>query len=135
MIRTTMIGLAAAAVLLTASPAVATPPEPGHAGGGQGPRADLTLTYMANAGFATAVKLDCYPPGGGHPQPAQACAELAAAGGNPDRIKPRHSMCMMIYLPVTAQISGHWLGTAVAWQHEYGNSCEMHRALGVLFDF
>jgi hypothetical protein len=131
-----MIGLAVAAVVLAASPAPAAQPDPGYAGGGgHRPGAELTLTYMAEAGFATAVKLDCYPPGGGHPQPAQACAELAAAGGDPDRIQPEHGMCMMIYMPITAYITGRWHHTVVAWQHKYGNSCEMHRALGVLFAF
>jgi hypothetical protein len=136
MIRTTMIGLVAAAVVLTASPAVATQPGPGRAGGGHGrPGADLTLTYMADAGFATVVKLRCYPPGGGHPRPGPACAELAAVGGDPDRITPGHGMCMMIYAPITAKITGKWRWTILTWQHKYGNSCEMHRALGVLFDF
>src|SRR4051794_25561966 len=103
MIRTMMIGFAVAAAVLTASPAFATQPGPGYAGGGgRGPGADLTLTYMADAGFATAVKLDCDPPGGGHPRPAEACAELTAAGGDPDRIKPGQGICIMIYAPITA---------------------------------
>ena len=133
MMRTT-IGLAA--VLLAASPAFATRPDPGYAGGGgRGPGADLTLTYMAAAGFAVAVKLECDPPGGGHPKPADACAELTAVGGDPDKIEPGHGACMMIYAPITAEIAGDWRGTAINWQHTYGNSCEMNRALGVLFAF
>jgi hypothetical protein len=138
MIRTS-IGLAAATLFIAgpafAGPAFAGPPDPGYAGGSRGPGADLTLTYMAQAGFAAAVKLQCDPPGGGHPKPADACAELTAVGGDPDRIEPGHGACMMIYAPITAQITGDWHGTAVTWHREYGNGCEMRRALGVLFAF
>ena len=132
----TAIGLAAgAAIILTAGPAFATQPDPGYSGGGRGPGARLTLSYMADAGFAVAVKLDCDPPGGGHPRPAGACAELASVDGNPDRIEPAHNACFLIYSPVTADIAGDWHGTSIAWRHKYGNVCEMHRALGVLFAF
>lgn len=135
MMRTTLIGLAMAAVL-AASPAFATQPDPGYAGGGgRGPGAELTLTYMAEAGFADAVTLECDPPGGGHPKPADACAELTAVAGDPDRIEPGHGACMMIFAPITAEVTGDWHGTAVTWRHRYGNSCEMRRALGVLFAF
>jgi hypothetical protein len=126
----------AAATLFIASPAFAGSPGPGYSGGGgRGPGADLTLTYLAEAGFATAVKLECDPPGGGHPKPADACAELAAAGGDPAKIEPGHGACMMIYAPITAEITGKWHGTEINWQRTYGNSCEMRRALGVLFAF
>ena len=90
---------------------------------------------MADAGFATAVKLECDPAGGGHPQAAQACAELEAVGGDVDKIEPAHTACIMIYQPVTAEVSGEWRGTTIGWQHRYGNSCEMKRALGVLVAF
>ena len=118
-----------------AGPALAGPPNPGYVGGGRGPGADLTLTYAAEAGFAAAVKLECDPPGGGHPKPVDACAELTAVGGEPDKIEPGRGACMMIYAPITAEITGDWQGTAVDWRHTYGNSCEMKRALGVLFAF
>jgi hypothetical protein len=99
------------------------------------PEIRLTLSYLADAGFAAAVKLDCEPVGGGHPQGEQACATLEAAGGDPELIPPAHTMCMTIYAPIVAEISGIWRGTAVDWRHRYGNSCEMRRATGVVFAF
>jgi len=132
-----MIGfLAAVTAVLAAGPVPATAPDPGYAGGGgRGPGARLTLSYMADAGFAAAVKLECDPPGGGHPQPAEACAELALVAGDPGKIEPARTACFLIYAPITAEIQGDWHGMPLTWHHKYGNSCEMHRALGVLFDF
>jgi hypothetical protein len=140
MIRT-MIGLAAAAAAILAGPHA-----PGHGGGNGGdgygggggrdqPKAKLTVGYMADAGFADAVKLECDPAGGGHPQAARACAELAAVGGDLDQIEPARTACMLIYQPVTATVSGEWRGAKIEWRHRYGNSCEMKRALGVLVAF
>lgn len=132
---------AAAALAAGASEAVAAAPVPGPRpaagsyGGGATPGARLTLTYMAEAGFAAAVKLTCDPAGGGHPEAAQACATLRTAGADPEKIKPAPVMCMMIYSPITAEITGVWRGAPVRWTHTYGNKCEMLRATGVLFQF
>ncbi|MGX6604267.1 SSI family serine proteinase inhibitor [Micromonosporaceae bacterium Da 78-11] len=157
MIRTS-IGLvaASAAVLLGSGPAsaVATGPAPGPRlssrpdlakpdrakpdrvkPGYSEPGSQLTLTYMAEAGFAMAVKLTCEPAGGGHPDAAAACATLTETGADPAKIAPVQGMCMMIYAPITAEITGTWRGTPVAWTHKYGNGCEMKRATGVLFQF
>lgn len=142
MIRTIVGSVAAAAALFAGgSEAVAAGPAPGPRpvsagyGGAATPRARLTLTYMADAGFASAVKLTCGPDGGGHPEAAQACATLRTAGADPEKIKPARIMCMMIYAPVTAEITGVWRGAPITWTHKYGNSCEMTRATGVLFKF
>ena len=124
----TVIGLITAILMIG-------PPGYGHGGGRDEPRSRLTLSYLAEAGFATAVKLDCDPAGGGHPKPEEACAELTAVGGDPSRIQPEHYACILIYLPVTAEIKGDWRGKPVEWRHTYGNTCEMRRALGVLFVF
>jgi hypothetical protein len=142
MIRTVVGSVAAVAALLTGgSAAVAVAPAPGprqpagYNGGAATPRARLTLTYMAEAGYAAAVKLTCNPAGGGHPEAAQACATLRTAGADPEKIKPARVMCMMLYAPITAEITGVWRGVPVEWTHKYGNSCEMTRATGVLFKF
>jgi hypothetical protein len=108
-----------------AGPAVAARPKP----------TELTLSYMADAGYAAAVKLVCHPPGGAHPKPARACNELKKVGGRPSRLKPARTLCTMIYAPITAQIKGTWKGRPVNWSRRYGNSCEMIRATGVLFTF
>jgi hypothetical protein len=114
--------------------AVAAPPPPGYVGGGRHGAA-LTLAYTASAGFADVVKLDCDPVGGGHPSGAAACATLDAADGDPERITPARTMCMTIYMPVDAEMTGTWHGRHVEWKHRYGNTCEMRRATGVLFAF
>ena len=106
-----------------------------HSPARPGARAKLTLIYMAEAGYAAAVRLTCEPTGGVHPHAEQACTTLARAGGDPAAIEPAPTMCLLIYAPITAQISGVWDGRAVAWTHKYGNGCEMRRATGELFDF
>jgi hypothetical protein len=126
----TMIGVVAALVALP-NPV----PAPYGSGPAHRPQARLTLSYMADAGFAEAVKLDCGPVGGGHPLGAQVCATLDAADGDPDRIPPSRTMCFLIYAPIEAQVSGTWQGKTIEWEHRYGNACEMRRATGVLFAF
>jgi hypothetical protein len=97
---------------------------------------DLELAYLADAGYAVAVRLYCDPPGGGHPQPAKACETLARAGGVPGRIKGNPTMCCtMQFDPITAEITGTWRGRQIDWKQRYGNKCEMIRATGVLFKF
>jgi hypothetical protein len=136
MIRTMMSLVAAATVLLTANPAAAATPDPGYTRGGRlKPGATLTVNYKAAGGAATSVRLECDPPGGTHPKAAAACAMLAAAGGDPLAIEPAHHACFLIYAPIIAEVTGYWHGTRVDWRHEYGNSCEMRRALGVLVRF
>jgi hypothetical protein len=128
MIRT-LIGLGLA--VLAATPAFAAQHDPGYAGGGRGkPGVKLTVSYIPETGAAVAVPLECDPPGGDHPRPKAACAELAAVGGDPAKIEPtRHMACFLIYQPVTVKIAGSWHGTAVDWQHTYGNGCDARRAL------
>ena len=127
--------VAGASEAVAAAPAPGPRPSGGSYGGAATPGARLTLTYMAEAGYAAAVKLTCDPDGGAHPKAAQACATLLTAGADPEKIKPAHVMCMMIYAPITAEITGVWRGAPVQWTHTYGNKCEMTRATGVLFAF
>jgi hypothetical protein len=126
MIRTILASTTVTAVLLGSSTAAA---------GATHPRTDLTLAYMAQAGYATAVTLRCDPPGGAHPKPVAACRTLRAVGGRPARLTPARTMCTMIYAPITAQITGKWRGKKISWSKTYGNTCEMTRATGVLFRF
>jgi len=98
-------------------------------------RTRLTLTYAAESGRAETVVLTCYPSGGLHPNPIQACATLASVGGRPDDLQPARRMCMMIYLPVTAKIAGNWRGRRLSWSKTYSNACDMNRSTGVLFQF
>jgi subtilisin inhibitor-like len=126
MIRTLLASTAVASVLLGGAAAAATPVRL---------RTDLTLAYMAEAGYATAVTLRCDPPGGAHPKPSAACRALRTVSGHPARLKLAQTMCTMIYAPITAQITGRWRGKKISWSKTYGNTCEMTRATGVLFRF
>lgn len=99
------------------------------------PRTQLTLSYEADAGNATAVELGCDPATGPHPKKKQACAALSRAGGHPGRITPARTMCYLIYAPVHAHVTGTWRGRPITWSRTYGNRCEMNRATGILFAF
>jgi hypothetical protein len=144
MIRTVIAGAALAAAVFSATPAHAAAigpiPDPRPTYGsaprpGADPQNTLTLSYLADAGFAMAVKLTCDPVGGGHPQAAEACATLDRIDADPGRIKRTTNACVLLYSPVTAQLTGSWKGRTVAWTHRFGNTCEMRRATGVLFRF
>ncbi|MEV6491508.1 SSI family serine proteinase inhibitor [Actinoplanes sp. NPDC051633] len=132
-----VLAAAAAASLAPASPAFATSTGPAPA-----PRpsavaraqTDLTLSYMADAGYAAAVRLTCTT-GDAHPNAAKVCAALRKVDGNPGRITPAQTMCTMEYSPVTATASGIWRGKKVAWSAKFGNPCLMRQATGVLFVF
>jgi hypothetical protein len=129
MIRTTAASAtaacAAAVLLLTAHPAVAATPG----------KTELIVSYLADAGYAAAVRLRCYPAGGAHPRKAEACRALARVGGDPARLRPAATMCTMEYAPITAQVKGTWRGRGVNWSHRFGNACDMHRSTGVLTAF
>ena len=56
-------------------------------------------------------------------------------GGDPSKINPTLNACVLVYAPVTAEVTGTWRGTPVAWKQRYGNTCEMRRATGALFQF
>lgn len=124
MIRT-IAATAAAVLLLTAHPAAAAAPR----------KTQLTVSYLADAGYAAAVLLRCDPPGGAHPRKAMACRSLARVGGDPARLTPAARMCTMEYAPVTAQVKGTWQGRRVNWSHRFGNTCDMHRTTGSLTAF
>ncbi|WP_127501321.1 SSI family serine proteinase inhibitor [Actinoplanes solisilvae] len=142
------LGLAAVAVAAPAHAAVIGPgpdPRPSY---GEPPRPTgsaattpatspewLTLSYLAEAGFAGAVKLSCDPVGGGHPHAAAACATLTDVDADPGKIKAESRLCVLLYQPVTATLSGTWHGREVEWTRRFGNTCEMRRATGVLFQF
>jgi hypothetical protein len=126
----TALAIALAAAIVPAAPAAAI----GLAAPDK-PKTKLTIGVIAEVGWATAVLLRCSPPGGGHPQPAEACAALKSAGGNPARLKPAGVACTLQYAPVTASITGVWKGKKVRWSRTFGNTCELTRATGVVFRF
>jgi hypothetical protein len=115
-------------------------PGGGGNGGGRADGGDAPNGGAPNGGgllgHQDSALLDCYPPGGTHPHAAEACSELAAAGGRFDRLHPaanEHRMCPMLYSPVTVSASGEWRGAPVSYQHTFGNLCEAERATGDVF--
>lgn len=97
----------------------------------------LTLTVGAPNGPTITVKLHCAPPGGSHPQPKPACAELVAAEGDFDALGGNQELmaCTMEYRPVVASARGNWEGHPVYWKHKYSNNCTKLSATGTVFDF
>ncbi|MFF7888016.1 SSI family serine proteinase inhibitor [Streptomyces sp. NPDC020794] len=94
----------------------------------------LTLTTGdAHSSSTRGTLLLCDPPQG-HTRAAEACAELATAGGDISRIPPRpDSICSMIYGPVTASARGEWEGRQVTYSHTFSNSCVMGAEAGAVF--
>ncbi|GGR96197.1 MULTISPECIES: SSI family serine proteinase inhibitor [Streptomyces] len=122
--------LLAVAALLTAGPARAATREA---------RADtwlyLTVTKgNARAGIPRGTLLRCDPPGP-HARAAEACAELAAAGGDIGRIPAENVFCPMIYAPVTARALGRWNGRTVGFRETYTSACVMRARTRHVFAF
>ncbi|MGW4977127.1 SSI family serine proteinase inhibitor [Streptomyces mirabilis] len=94
----------------------------------------LTLTTGdAHASSIRGTLLLCDPPQG-HARAAEACAELATAGGDISRIPTRpDTICSMIYGPVTASARGEWEGRQVTYSHTFSNSCVMGAETGAVF--
>ncbi|MFB4312194.1 SSI family serine proteinase inhibitor [Actinomadura sp. GTD37] len=102
---------------------------------GSGTSLRLTLAHPDRAASGSrAVTLRCEPPGGGHPEAARACLELAGSGG--EFAHPADGrMCAAVHAPVIARADGRWRGKTVRFRAEYGNDCAMRSRTGVLFAF
>jgi hypothetical protein len=97
----------------------------------------LVLHTSAGTSPERTVTLQCDPSGGTHPKAAEACADVAKAGGDlaqmPANTNPR--ACFMIYAPVTVTAQGEWQGQAVRFTEKFPNSCVMRDKTGSVFDF
>ncbi|WP_158891384.1 SSI family serine proteinase inhibitor [Amycolatopsis anabasis] len=99
------------------------------------PAGHLNLSVTDAAGSTAAATLDCPQGTGNHRYGDEACRQLAAAGGDPDRLTGVPGMvCTKQYEPVQATVTGTWNGKPLHWQHTFGNSCELHAATGAVFD-
>ena len=98
----------------TPTPSTASQP-PTTATTTPGPAARLRITYFPH-GSASAARttwtLTCAPPGGNHPRPAVACAELA---GKPHALDPPHRPCPLALVRGSPQalVSGTYRGVAI----------------------
>jgi hypothetical protein len=97
----------------------------------------MVLHASAGTSPQRTVTLQCDPPGGSHPKAAEACADVAKAGGDlaqmPANKNPR--ACFMIYAPVTVSAQGDWQGQAVRFTEKFPNTCVMRDKTGSVFDF
>ncbi|MFE2210955.1 SSI family serine proteinase inhibitor [Streptomyces canus] len=125
--RAVRAGLTVAAVLLLAAAAPA-PTEPSA-----GDHLFLTLTKGdGRSGDTRGTLLLCDPPQG-HGRAAEACAQLAAVGGDIGALPPADVFCTMLYAPVTAQADGEWNGRPVEYRQTFANGCVMRARTGAVF--
>jgi hypothetical protein len=100
----------------------------------------LTVGHGESAATAAplrAVTLTCAPTASGtHPAADAACAELRAAGGDPELLAgPGHAVCTRQYDPVVVTVDGVWQGRRVAFAHTFANECVKNAAESSLFAF
>lgn len=140
------LGLGSTAMALTALTALAWPGAAGAAPAGTAslyaPSA-LVLSVAAgeDADAATvvrAVTLVCAPrPGGTHPDPVAACAELTAYGRQLDPLAEPASdaVCTREWDPMTVTADGVWEGRRLNYAYTFANPCGLRNTSGVLFGF
>ncbi|SHF43603.1 subtilase-type protease inhibitor [Streptoalloteichus hindustanus] len=141
MVRNRLVGFAlvAGGALLfgLASPASAAAPDPTAQPG----VAASTLVLSANPGerpspSARHVVLTCEPTGGSHPDPEQACTQLAQVNGDFRDLNTRQDQaCTLIYAPVTVTAHGFWRGRPVSYQETFPNECVLNVMTGSVFRF
>ncbi|MGW3103538.1 SSI family serine proteinase inhibitor [Streptomyces sp. NPDC001100] len=122
--------------LLAATVLLAAGQTPAQAAPRHGLRGDwLYLTVTRGDGRSSDTRgtlLLCDPPQG-HAHAAEACAELAAAGGDIDAVPARSVLCPMIYAPVTAHARGEWKGRQVDYTRTFSNRCVLGARTGDVF--
>ncbi|MET9324250.1 subtilase-type protease inhibitor [Streptomyces sp. NPDC003038] len=139
------LGLGTAAMALTALTALAWPGEAGAATAGTASLyAPSALVLSVSAGedadgtVLRAVTLVCAPaPGGTHPDPVAACAELRAHSAELDAITApaANVACTREWNPMTVTADGVWEGRRLGYAYTFGNPCGLRNTTGVLFDF
>ncbi len=122
-----------AVVMLTVLVACGKPQQPGDAD----PATKLTVSVTADEGAAPVeMTLECDPPGGDHPQPAEACEKIKSAGVKVFDPVAKDQACTMIYGgPQTATVVGTYDGTPINATFNRTNGCEIDRweKLGTTF--
>ncbi|MFI5618695.1 subtilase-type protease inhibitor [Streptomyces sp. NPDC051567] len=140
------LGLGSAAMALTALTALAWPGTAGAAPTGTaGLHAPSALVLTVTAGddaargtVLRAVTLTCAPrPGGTHPAPSAACAELRTHATTLDVLTApaTDAACTREWNPVTVTADGAWQGRRLSYAHTFGNACGFAVTTGTLFDF
>jgi hypothetical protein len=117
--------------VLLALGACASPSATAPGGSPTGPVGGTLLQVTVDAADGTAPHvwtLSCDPAGGTHPQAAAACAQLAAAPGDPFAPTPKGMMCSMIFGgDQKATVTGTYRGRPVDTTFARTNGCEVAR--------
>src|SRR5512142_2468386 len=116
------LSIVAASLALTGNPA--------SAGQVQPTTSTLLLTISTpitagstSGGVAVSAWLTCDPAGGDHPTPLNACADLAAAGGDVAAVPPLKGWgCVGLWDPVQISAVGTWRGQPVNFKAMVSNS-------------
>lgn len=84
---------------------------------------------------STVAFLMCEPPSGSHPDAQAACADLNRSGGDFTKLPgdPEVDACPDIWEPVVASAFGMWEGRMTWYMYRYGNTCELRRSTGPVF--
>ena len=97
----------------------------------------LTITLVSDEGVdPETYELECDPPGGDHPQAAEACKALDAAGARAFEPVAKDQACTDLYGgPQTATVEGTYDGDPVDATFSRTNGCEIDRweQLGTTF--
>jgi Subtilisin inhibitor-like len=131
------LGLALAS-FMAVSPMVAQASQGQAPDGGQAPPRSTKMLFLSvttRTGPITTAVLTCDPPGGLHPDPRGACADLETAGGDFTKLPDRRPLilCPDIYDPVLATAFGWWDGRVVWYSQIHSNSCQMYGVTGPVF--
>ncbi|MEW2415431.1 subtilase-type protease inhibitor [Streptomyces sp. NPDC046866] len=140
------LGLGSAAMTLTALSALAWPGAADAAPAGtESLYAPSAIVLSITAGenpaqdrVMRAVTLVCAPaPGGTHPSPAAACADLRAHATRLDvSAQPGPGVdCTREWNPMTVTAEGVWQGRRLSYSYTFGNPCGLRHASGALFRF
>jgi hypothetical protein len=125
--RAARAGLTVMAVLLLAAAA------PAPAGPSTADHLFLMVTRGdGRSGDTRGTLLMCDPPQG-HGRAAEACAQLAAVGGDIGSLPQADVFCPMLYAPVTARADGEWNGRPVEYRQTFPNGCVMGARTGAVF--
>jgi hypothetical protein len=126
--RRTLIALVATAGAVLGSGLVVVEPAAARDAGTR-----VAVSVRPAHGRPKTAWLTCDPAGGSHRRADEACAALAAAGGDPHAIPPTDTMCTTEFAPVTATAIGRWRGRAVRYRETFGNRCVLRVQTGPLF--
>lgn len=132
-----VLAATAAALAGVSMPASASAATPGSTAA-PGVRLLLSVTFSDADPVHSGTRygyLTCDPVGGKHNNPAAACAELAAAGGDLSATDQDSGVaCTLEYAPVTVRAVGWYGDQPVKYKSTYGNHCVFAATAGEVWN-